>query len=262
LHIRGASATDAFTVNPGSLTHADSVVTFDSASAGNLILDTGAFAIPAGVSSGTSLTISGQGAAQFGAGAALGVLGIDSAHVTLTGAAGTVLSVLDLRISNGGSLDLAHESLAIRSGAASDPAPRIRSYLQSPSTLTSTAADGSHGIALADAADGTVASLPSQGLLLKLAHAGDANLDGTANFTDLLLLAQHYGQSAVNWDQGDFTNDASVGFSDLLTLAQNYGSSGSSAAAVSPLVAAAPTVAAARDQTKLRPSRRRPALLF
>ena len=53
---------------------------------------------------------------------------------------------------------------------------------------------------------------------------GDANRDGTVNFTDLLTLAQHYGKAGTH-DQGDFNADGSVGFDDLLLLAQNYGRS-------------------------------------
>ncbi len=51
---------------------------------------------------------------------------------------------------------------------------------------------------------------------------GDATLDGTVNFDDLLVLAQHYGQSGVNWRSGDFNVDFVVDFADLLTLAQHY----------------------------------------
>jgi hypothetical protein len=53
--------------------------------------------------------------------------------------------------------------------------------------------------------------------------AGDANLSGIVDFTDLLLLAQSYGSSARTWATGDFNYDGSVNFTDLLALAQNYG---------------------------------------
>ena len=119
-------------------------------------------------------------------------------------------------------------------------------------------ADATHAIALADAADGTVASLPPQTLLLKLTHYGDANLDGPVNFADLLIVAQHYGQTAANWDQGDFTSDATVGFPDLLKLAQSYGSLSSAASAVSPLAAAASPVSDTSDVTqRFMPRRKR-----
>lgn len=53
---------------------------------------------------------------------------------------------------------------------------------------------------------------------------GDANLDGKVDFSDLLIVAQHYGlSSGAMWGDGDFNNDGSVGFDDLLILAQNYG---------------------------------------
>ena len=56
------------------------------------------------------------------------------------------------------------------------------------------------------------------------AQAGDVNLDGAVNFTDLLTLAQHYGATtAATRDQGDLNGDGAINFNDLLVLAQNYG---------------------------------------
>lgn len=52
--------------------------------------------------------------------------------------------------------------------------------------------------------------------------AGDVNRDRTVSFSDLLLLAQTYGQAGA-YSQGDLNLDGKVGFSDLLILAQNYG---------------------------------------
>jgi hypothetical protein len=53
---------------------------------------------------------------------------------------------------------------------------------------------------------------------------GDVNLSGKIDFDDLLLLAQHYGQSnaALAYDQGDVNLDGTTDFEDLLTLAQHY----------------------------------------
>ena len=53
---------------------------------------------------------------------------------------------------------------------------------------------------------------------------GDANWDWKVNFTDLVILAQHYNlSSGQTWLTGDFSGDAAVTFSDLVILAQNYG---------------------------------------
>src|SRR5205807_9163132 len=54
--------------------------------------------------------------------------------------------------------------------------------------------------------------------------AGDADGDGRVAFSDLLILAQHYGGPG-DLTTGDFNNDHLVGFDDLLILAQNYGQS-------------------------------------
>lgn len=52
---------------------------------------------------------------------------------------------------------------------------------------------------------------------------GDSNLDRDVDFDDLLLLAQNYGGSGLQFAQGDNNYDGNVNFDDLLSLAQNYG---------------------------------------
>mgnify|MGYP005853444919 CR=1 FL=1 len=51
---------------------------------------------------------------------------------------------------------------------------------------------------------------------------GDANMDKTVGFSDLLVLSQNYGQGGKRWTAGDFTGDDTVNFADLLVLSQNY----------------------------------------
>jgi hypothetical protein len=55
---------------------------------------------------------------------------------------------------------------------------------------------------------------------------GDANFDRAVNFDDLVILSQHYTQTAQSWSTGDFTADGTVNFADLVILAQHYGTSG------------------------------------
>lgn len=57
------------------------------------------------------------------------------------------------------------------------------------------------------------------------ALAGDVNRDRNVDFTDLLILAQNYGNSGRPYAQGNLDRSAggNVDFNDLLILAQNYG---------------------------------------
>jgi hypothetical protein len=62
---------------------------------------------------------------------------------------------------------------------------------------------------------------------MRLTLAGDADLNGTVNFGDLVRLAQNYNQNVSTtteswWPKGDFNYDGTVNFGDLVKLAQNY----------------------------------------
>jgi hypothetical protein len=53
--------------------------------------------------------------------------------------------------------------------------------------------------------------------------AGDANRSRSVDFADLVLLAQHYGQTTgMTYADGDFDDDGDVDFADLVVLAQAY----------------------------------------
>ena len=52
---------------------------------------------------------------------------------------------------------------------------------------------------------------------------GDADKDGKVSFSDLVIVARHYGQINATWAQGDFDGDGKVDFMDLVILARNYG---------------------------------------
>ena len=72
--------------------------------------------------------------------------------------------------------------------------------------------------------------------------AGDSNLDGWVNATDLNNLALNWQQNVGLWSGGDFTADGSVNAADLNALALNWRNSISMA---SPTAAAVPEPSAA-----------------
>jgi len=86
---------------------------------------------------------------------------------------------------------------------------------------------------------------------------GDANLDGRVDFTDLLILAQHYGDSPAPWRQGNFNTDPTIDFSDLLLLAEDYGQStaATQSEVPEPFCIAALAAAATLSRRRLRQSR-------
>ena len=57
--------------------------------------------------------------------------------------------------------------------------------------------------------------------------AGDATLAGSVGFSDLIVVAKHYGQTGWDWSDGDLNYDpsGSVGFADLILVAKLYGDS-------------------------------------
>jgi hypothetical protein len=51
---------------------------------------------------------------------------------------------------------------------------------------------------------------------------GDANWDGTVDFTDFVILSQHFGQTG-GWNEGNFGGGATVDFADFAVVSQNFG---------------------------------------
>jgi hypothetical protein len=61
-------------------------------------------------------------------------------------------------------------------------------------------------------------------VLIAYTLAGDADLNGKVEFTDLVRLAQNYNDlsGTRTWSSGDFDYNGNVDFADLVKLAQNY----------------------------------------
>jgi hypothetical protein len=167
--------------------------------------------------SGRTITKAGAGSVQFEnvRAAALNVVG-GSAQIAsgLTPNSPAGLSVVQsLTIASGASLDLTNNSFVIDySGPVGSLVDEVRQHLQT-GRLYSSLADASHRLAYADRA--------SSGILIKFTFAGDANLDGQVDVTDLGALATDWQTNNV-WTGGDFNYDGFVDVTDLGILATNW----------------------------------------
>ena len=158
-------------------------------------------------------------AITFNAPQNLNSLSVENGTVSVAGGA---VNVNALNVSSAGRIDLLTNSLKVNYSAGQDPAATIRAWLAG-GQIFSSKSDARHTVGYGDSADGVVDELKN-GVLIKYALEGDANLDGTVNMRDLLILAQHYNKPNAFWDQGDFNYDGTVNFQDCMLLARNYGS--------------------------------------
>ncbi|MDB5327245.1 MAG: hemolysin-type calcium-binding repeat family protein autotransporter domain protein [Phycisphaerales bacterium] len=55
--------------------------------------------------------------------------------------------------------------------------------------------------------------------------AGDADLNGTVDFNDFLVLQNNFGTAGTRFDQGNFNYDGQTDFNDFLALQNNFGQS-------------------------------------
>lgn len=169
-----------------------------------------------------------------------------------------------LTIHGSGVLDLGNNVLQI-TGQARPADALLRTYLHSGYDngrwdgpgIISDSADATHALALVDSTDGIIPALAANTATIQLATIGDLNLDGKVDAADLLILAQHYGQTNKNWDQGDLNYDGSVGFEDLLLLARHYGAGTAPPAAAAASDSASANIDAANLRGRPKPLSRR-----
>ena len=202
----------------GQTTISDGGLVIGSASAlptGNTIVDNATLTILAGTSSSPVIAgnISGSGVLTVGSVAT-------PAYLRLASGTGTSQQS-GLVVVSGSTLDVTSNSFDVHYAGGSDPFSTIRGYIIG-GQVTSSLDNSSHAVGYADGADGIVSGLASGDILLRWTFKGDATLDGTVNFADLVKLAQNYNKSGTTWDTGDFEGTGTTNFADLVDLAQNY----------------------------------------
>jgi hypothetical protein len=156
---------------------------------------------------------------------------LTAGKMILSSGANKVVRTTALSITGTSQLNLADNRMVIDySGSPGTLADDVRQHLQANRiTGSSTLGYGDNAI-LGFTTFGGVA-VDATSLLIAPTFAGDSNLDGKVDVTDLGALATHWQQSGV-WTDGDFNYDGFVDVSDLGALATNWqaGVSGSALA--------------------------------
>jgi hypothetical protein len=147
----------------------------------------------------------------------------------------STVSGLSIDTSTGSKVDIGTDTLAINYAGKTDPVASIVTYLTAgynggswtgPGIDSSVAAGnpGLYSIGYLNSTDS--GGVPNQ-VIVKFTIAGDANLDGTVNFNDLLIVAQNFNKTGEDWAGGNFVYAANglVNFADLLLVAQHFNDS-------------------------------------
>jgi autotransporter-associated beta strand protein len=190
-------------------------------------------------------TVAGEGTLTFAAtqrlGALLAVAGGATANLTSGGGKVIVAPSVAVDATNGGRLDLTDNAMIVDYTGAS-PFAAVNALIATGrgpagtwtgAGITSSTAAASIGgpnpkaVGINESAvfgQTTFAGEPvdSTALLIRYTFAGDANLDGFVDITDLGLLATNWQLSGQFWWDGDFTYDGMVDITDLGLLATNW----------------------------------------
>jgi fibronectin-binding autotransporter adhesin len=240
-------------------------VTGASTYTGGTTVDAGTLRVTGSIASSTGVTVNANGTFNAAASQTVRALSIQNGGLATVNPAlllkvgdNTTAAPLTVDGTNGntGKLDLNSGGLAVDyAPAASASAALIAVRTQilagfNPMTpggsdgnwtgngITSSAAAAalsSRGVGYALASEalgangGTFFLTPIDGsaVLARFTLLGDATLDGSVDFNDLVKLAQNYNTTVSTtteswWNHGDFTYDGIVDFNDLVKLAQNY----------------------------------------
>jgi hypothetical protein len=213
----------------------------NGANAANIIdtLGSHTIAAPLIMDSDLAVTVANAGDDLTFSGPISGTHGLTLAgNGTLRLAEGNTTSTLaSLVVQTGATLDITTGAMAINFGsAANDPIVAIVSYLKNgynggtwtgtSGIISSNAAARTTPVLSIGYADGntdTATPAAANQVLIKFTLAGDANLDGTVDFSDLDIVGRHLNTTGNDWSAGNFNYDSAgaVNFDDLLIVAQN-----------------------------------------
>jgi autotransporter-associated beta strand protein len=127
------------------------------------------------------------------------------------------------RVLNLGGADVRDGKLVLdyaAGGAATDPVTTVRGDLAS-GLIGSTTAPSGCTIGYDD--NNATGNGVADAVMLQTALAGDANLDGHVNGTDLGKVLANWGLAGRTWNQGDFNYDGLVNGADLGKVLANWG---------------------------------------
>jgi hypothetical protein len=193
----------------------------------------GALDVTGTVTSAVAITKTGAGAMTVNRVRATG-LGINGGSLKIRhgGTNDSTSVVTSLSIAAGATLDIDNNAIVIDYAAAATTSPlaSIAAALHDGRlTSAAVATDTRLGIATADTKTFTTlttfggVTLDASAIVARIALLGDADLSGTVDFQDLVILAQNYNTATGGvWTTGDSNYDGAIDFGDLVPLAQNY----------------------------------------
>jgi hypothetical protein len=159
-----------------------------------------------------------------------------NAKVSVPDTASThVLRTSSLTLDAAGTLELGDNAAVLDYTAGNSPAAAVRAAIILGRTgggkgivASKTATDSRTAIGYFDTSVvGPVPPILGEAVdlttvVIRVTLKGDATLNGTVGFEDLVQLAQSYNLSGRVWSDGDFDYDGDVDFADLIPLAQYY----------------------------------------